>query len=155
MKNGPIFRRERLATAAFAAFFCFGASQVGAEDGYPTRPIQMIVPWGVGGGADQLARKTADMMAGMIKTSVSLSNVPGATGGIGLGKLLAGPADGYSIGVLTAETYALLAYYPPRWKLADMVPVAIMMRQPSGFFVAENSRFKTWADFEKEARARH
>lgn len=157
MKNDAMtrqIRQRRLATVVCAALLGLGAIPVGAEDGYPMRPLEMIVPWGAGGGADQLARKTAEMMKGLIKTSVSVANVPGATGSVGLGKLLAGPADGYSIGVLTGETYALLAYYPPRWKLADVVPVAIMMRQPSGLFVAGNGRYQSWADFEKEARAR-
>lgn len=160
MKKGPMtqqirpVRQGRLAATVLAAFFCLGASPAGAEDGYPTRPVELIVPWGTGGGADQMARKTADLMAGVIKTSVPVANIPGATGSVGLAKLLAGPADGYSVGVLTGETYALLAYYPPRWKFSDVTPVAIMMRQPSGFFVAGNSRFKNWADFEKEAKAR-
>jgi len=41
--------------------------------------------------------------------SVPAVNVPGATGGTGMAKLVAGPADGYSMAVYIADTHALLA----------------------------------------------
>ncbi len=56
--------------------------------------------------------------------------------------------------VLTADTFCLLAYLNPGWKMSDITPLAIMMKQPSALFLPANSRFKNWADFEKEARLR-
>jgi putative tricarboxylic transport membrane protein len=124
-----------------------------AQDKYPSRPIEYIVPWGPGGGADQLARLTGKLLESNLKTSFPVVNVPGATGGAGMAKLLANPADGYSMAVYIADSHALLAGPSPRWTLGDIVPVAVMIKAPSFLLVAENSRFKSWADFEKEARA--
>jgi tripartite-type tricarboxylate transporter receptor subunit TctC len=125
-----------------------------AQEKYPSRPIEFIVPWGPGGGADQLARKAAPLMEKELKVSLPVINVTGATGQTGLNKMLTSPADGYSISVFIADTLALQTESGTNWKLDDIVPAAIMIRQPSAFFVAENSPLKTWKDIEAEAKKR-
>ena len=125
-----------------------------AQEKYPTRPIDIIVPWGPGGGADQLARLTAKLIEPLMKASFPVVNVPGATGATGMAKLLADPPEGYAMAVYIADTNALLAGPSPRWTLADITPIAVMMQCPSFLFVAENGRFKDWAQLEKEARAK-
>lgn len=143
-----------LALAIGAAVGLSSAASVAwAQDKYPSRPIEFIVPWGPGGGADQLARLTGKLLEPDLKTSLPVVNVPGATGGTGMAKLLAAPADGYSMAIYIADSHALLAGPEPRWKIEDITPVAVMLQGPSFIFVANNSRFKTWADFEKEAKA--
>jgi tripartite-type tricarboxylate transporter receptor subunit TctC len=123
-----------------------------AQEKYPSRPIEFIVPWGPGGGADQLARKVAKLMEEDLKVSLPVVNSPGATGNTGMAKLLAGAADGYSISIMTWDTYALLATSNTRWGLKDIIPVALMIKQPSSFLTATNGNLKTWADVEREAR---
>ncbi len=125
-----------------------------AQDKYPTRPIEFVVPWGPGGGADQLARLTGKLLEPALGTSLPVVNVPGATGGTGMAKLLAAPADGYSMAIYIADSHALLAGPDARWKSEDIVPVSVMIQAPSFLFVADNSRVKSWADFEKEAKAK-
>jgi len=130
------------------------ASAASAQEKYPSRPVEIIVPWGPGGGADQLARMVAKLLEPMLGTSFPVLNVPGATGGAGMAKLLAGAADGYSMAVYIADSHALLAGPSPRWTLADIQPVAVMIKAPSFLFAADDGRFKTWADFEKQARSK-
>lgn len=135
--------------------FLAGASGLAlAQEKYPTRPIEFIVPWGPGGGADQVARKAGKLMEEDLKVSFPVVNVPGATGNTGMAKLLAAPADGYSISIMTWDTYALLATSKPKWTLSDIIPVALMIKQPSAFLAASNGPFKTWADVEREAKKR-
>ncbi|MFG1463300.1 tripartite tricarboxylate transporter substrate binding protein [Xanthobacter sp. DSM 24535] len=117
------------------------------------RPIEMIVPWGPGGGADQLARQVGKLAEPMFGQGIPVVNVPGGTGATGMAKLLATPADGYSAAIYIADAHALLAGTNPRWQLSDIAPAAVMIQAPSFIFVAQDSRFKTWADFEKEAKA--
>jgi tripartite-type tricarboxylate transporter receptor subunit TctC len=125
-----------------------------AQERYPSRPVEFIVPFGPGGGADQLARKVARLLEPELKVSVPAVNVPGATGGTGMAKLVAGPADGYSMAVYIADTHALLATTAnPRWKNEDLVPLGIMIRQPSALFVKPDSPWKTWNDVAKAAKA--
>ena len=125
-----------------------------AQEKYPSRPIEFIVPWGPGGGADQVARKAGKIMEEDLKISFPVVNVPGATGNTGMAKLLAAQADGYSISVMTWDTYALLATSKTRWSMKDIVPVALMIKQPSAFLSAANGKLKTWADVEREAKVR-
>ena len=125
-----------------------------AQERYPTRPIEFVVPWGPGGGADQLARKLAPGLEKALKVSLPVLNVAGATGQTGLNKMLTSAADGYSISVFIADTLAVQLEAGTKWKIEDLQPAAIMIQQPSAFFVAENSPLKTWKDVEAEARKR-
>jgi tripartite-type tricarboxylate transporter receptor subunit TctC len=140
--------------ALFSVIACVGptlaASPAPAE--YPERPIELIVPWGPGGGADQLARLVSKLAEPQLGQSIPVVNVPGATGGTGMAKLLSAPADGYSAAIYIADSHALLAGKDPRWSMNDIAPVAVMIQGPSFILVAQDSRFKTWQDFEKEAR---
>ena len=145
--------QRALAAAAAIAASLF-VSIAPAQEKYPSRPVEIIVPWGPGGGADQLARLTAKLTEPVLGTSFPVINTPGATGATGMAKLLAEQADGYAMAIYIADTNALLAGPNPRWKLGDITPIAVMMQVPSFLFVAENSPIKDWAQFEKEARAK-
>jgi len=137
-------------------FAALGAALAGSPAmaaGYPERPIELIVPWGPGGGADQLARLISKLMEPALGQAIPVVNVPGGTGATGMAKLMAAPADGYSMAVYIADSHALLAGKNPRWTMNDITPVAVMIKGPSFIFVKQDSPFKTWADFEKEAKA--
>jgi len=123
-----------------------------AQDKYPSRPVEFIVPWGAGGGADQLARRTGKLLEGELKVSVPVINVPGATGNTGMAKLLSAAPDGYSMAVFIADTLATLAGGKGRYKLADIVPLGVMIRQPSGLFVKQDSKWKTFDDLLADAK---
>ena len=144
----------RAFAALFAVVLC-GALTTGkaVAAGYPERPIELIVPWGPGGGADQLARLVAKLLEPMLGQGIPVVNVPGGTGATGMAKLLASPADGYSMVIYIADNHALLAGKNPRWTVDDITPVSVMIKAPSFLFVKEDSPIKNWADFEKEAKA--
>jgi tripartite-type tricarboxylate transporter receptor subunit TctC len=147
--------RTCIALQLFALLAAGGAAlNAAAQEKYPTRPVEFVVPWGPGGGADQLARKIAPGLEKELKVSLPVINVSGATGQTGLTKMLTSPADGYSISVLIADTLALQMDPATKWKVTDIVPAAVMIQQPSAFFVAENSPLKTWKDVEEEAKKR-
>jgi tripartite-type tricarboxylate transporter receptor subunit TctC len=134
-------------------FGVLAAAAVAAQEKYPERPVEFIVPWGPGGGADQLARKLARLLEPELKISMPVINVPGATGSTGMTKMLSSPADGYAISVYIADTHALLATSKPRWESSDFEPLGIMIRQPSALFVKYDSPLKTWAEVVKAAKA--
>jgi tripartite-type tricarboxylate transporter receptor subunit TctC len=129
------------------------AGSAPARADYPERPVELIVPWGPGGGADQLARLISKLAEPMLGQSIPVVNVPGATGGTGMAKLLSAPADGHSMAIYIADSHALLAGKDPRWSMKDIAPVAVMIQGPSFLFVAADSKYKTWQDLEKDARA--
>jgi tripartite-type tricarboxylate transporter receptor subunit TctC len=138
--------RNRLAIMVCLALGFGAAAQVAAQDTYPSHPINFIVPWGPGGGADQLARVSGKLMDPVLNVSLPVINVPGATGQTGLTKLANSPADGYSIEVLTGDTFAVFADPHTRFKLSQFIPLGIMIQQPSGFYVKIDSPWKNWDD---------
>jgi tripartite-type tricarboxylate transporter receptor subunit TctC len=142
-----------VAGSALLAMAVLAHGPASAEDKYPSRPIELIVPFGPGGGADQLARLTGKLLEPMIGQGIPVINVPGAVGATGMAKLTAVPADGYSAAIYIADTHALLAAENPRWTVNDLVPLAVMIQQPSFLFVAKDSPYKTWSDFETAAKS--
>lgn len=136
-----------------AVLVACGAAGVQAQEKYPSRPIEYIVPWGPGGGADQVARKTAQLMEKDLGASLPVINVPGATGQTGLNKMLTSPADGYTMSIMTGDTFGLLTDANTKWSLDQILPAAIMIKQPSAFFTSADN-LKTWADVEREGRKR-
>ena len=71
---------------------------------YPTRPIDLIVNFGPGGGADGMGRTVAKLLAPVLSVSIPASNVAGAAGNTGLTKVANSKADGYTIGTMTGLT---------------------------------------------------
>jgi tripartite-type tricarboxylate transporter receptor subunit TctC len=121
---------------------------------YPERPIELIVPWGPGGGADQLGRKVAQLWEPLLKVALPVVNVPGASGVTGLAKMLTAPADGYTASVITGDTIGLQATGPQSWRLEDVTPLAVLIQQTSLFFIGPASPYRDWAEVEEAARTR-
>jgi tripartite-type tricarboxylate transporter receptor subunit TctC len=119
---------------------------------FPSRPVELVVPWGAGGGADQLARRVGKLLEPELKVSVPVVNVPGATGNTGMAKLLSAAPDGHSMAVFIADTLATLVGGKGRYKLADIVPLGVMIRQPSGLYVKQDSKWKTFDDLMADAK---
>ncbi|MDB5364567.1 MAG: Tripartite-type tricarboxylate transporter, receptor component TctC [Rhodospirillales bacterium] len=144
-----MFRRLALSLAILVAPVLLLALSCGlarADDAYPNRPITIIVPWGAGGGADQVARTLSKLVEPVVKVSMPVINVPGATGQTGLVKLWSGNAEGYEMGVMTADTFVLLSGPNARFGMDALIPLAIMTQQPSGLFVKMDSPWKSWDD---------
>ena len=112
-------RRSRSWLGAIAAL----AAGLAATAALAAEPMEIIVPFGPGSGADQLARHCAPAFEAALGAPVQVTDLPGSTGIKGLAKLLAAPADGRTVAVLTADTFATLAYANPRFKAADVVPL--------------------------------
>lgn len=155
MNDEPVIRPEtRRATLAALAALPLSAAlpkRVGAQERYPSRPVEFVVPWGAGGGADQLARRLAKLLEPDLQVSLPVVNVPGATGNTGMTKLLTAQPDGHTIAILIGDTLATLAS-GGRWKLADVTPLGVMIRQPSGLFVKQDARWKTFGELLADAQ---
>jgi tripartite-type tricarboxylate transporter receptor subunit TctC len=119
---------------------------------FPSRPVEFIVPWGAGGGADQLARRVGKLLEPELKVSVPIVNVPGATGNTGTAKLLSAAPDGHSIAVFIGDTLGTLAGGKGRYKLSDLVPLGVLIRQPTGLFVKMDAKWKTFDELLEDSK---
>jgi len=81
--------------AALAALLA--APAIAPAQGFPTRPVRMVVPYPPGGGADTAARLIAEPMAALLGQPVVVENRGGAGGSIGAGAVAQAPADGHTI----------------------------------------------------------
>jgi tripartite-type tricarboxylate transporter receptor subunit TctC len=122
-----------LAKAATAIGVVLVIATAAAAQGWPRKPVKMIVPFPAGGGTDFIARLAAKHLADRLGQQVFVENRAGANGAIGLQALMASDPDGYTIAT-TSDTpmvvnpwlYDKLPYAP----LRDFVPVATMVRFP-------------------------
>jgi tripartite-type tricarboxylate transporter receptor subunit TctC len=117
-----------------------------AQTAFPAGPIELIVPWGPGGGADVMGRLAARWLESDLKTNVVVQNVPGATGSIGLNKMIQSGAKGNSIAVMTGDSLSLDAFPKSAFSFSEVTPLAVMIRQPSGLFINFDSPIKSWDD---------
>jgi tripartite-type tricarboxylate transporter receptor subunit TctC len=80
-------------------------SGIAAAQGYPSRPVHVVVPYTPGTGADILARLLGARLAERWKSPIVTDNRPGATGNIGTEVVAKAPPDGYTL-LLAATSFA-------------------------------------------------
>ncbi len=104
--------------ALFGAGAIFLSLQSGAQ-GFPNRPIKLIVPYPAGGSVDVLGRAVGERLQAVLGQPVVPENRTGATGTIAHQAIAKAPADGYTIGisgtsplVLAPHQYRNLPYDP-------------------------------------------
>jgi tripartite-type tricarboxylate transporter receptor subunit TctC len=122
--------KVKLLTVAFAAILGFAANA--EEQGYPSRPITMIVPFPAGGPTDTLARILADHMTTSLAQSVIVENVSGAAGSIGVGRVARAAPDGYLVSIGHWNTHVVLGATMnlPYDVLSDFEPVSLLADTP-------------------------
>lgn len=123
-----------------------------AQADYPSRPIEMIVTFGPGGGADLMGRQMARLLEEELGVSVPVSNVSGASGNAGLTRLATSAPDGYTIGGLISLTVASWASGIGDTSAEDFRVVAVVQSSPSFLFVSANSPYQTAEDLFAYAR---
>jgi tripartite-type tricarboxylate transporter receptor subunit TctC len=101
-------------------------------EGYPARPITLIVPFAAGGPTDTLARILAQRMSVKLGQSVVVENVSGASGSIGVGRVARSSPDGYtlSIGNITTHVFNGAIYSLPYDLLKDFEPITMVASNP-------------------------
>src|SRR5262249_12856644 len=119
-------RRTFLHLAAGAAAL-LAASRIARAQAYPARPITMIVPYPAGGGADAVARVTAEHMRSFLGQPITIENVGGASSSIGAGRVARAAPDGYTLGIGNWTTHVAngAIYALPYDVLNDFEPVAM------------------------------
>src|SRR5271169_5640170 len=106
MTNLKLSRHRFLHLAAGAAALP-AVSRIARAQGYPSRPITMIVPFPPGGGTDVVGRLLAERMRVSLGQPVIIENVGGANGSIGVGRAARARPDGYTIDLGSINTHVL------------------------------------------------
>jgi tripartite-type tricarboxylate transporter receptor subunit TctC len=124
MQNKPASRMIRNLIAVLWALTCALSAKA---QGYPDRPITLVVPYPAGNAGDLIARQLAPIMRHQLGQPLIVENVVGAGGGIGVQRALAGPADGYMVVfgspndmVLAPLAHTALAYRAEQFRLVGV-----------------------------------
>ena len=109
-----------------ALFACAGAH----AQGFPSRPVRMVVPYAAGGPTDQLARIVAGGMSQSLGVPVVVDNRPGANTQIGTAEVAKAPGDGHTllVGGITPFVFNPLMYAKLPYDPKDLAGVAMLAR---------------------------
>lgn len=128
-----------------------------AQSPYPSKPLNMIVPFPPGGVADITARPMASAMQKILGQPVLVLNRPGAGGAVGMAAAATAAPDGYT--VLTAlssisivpSAERMYGRKPP-YELSDFAPIALLTADPTVLVVPASSPWRTLDDFVQYAK---
>lgn len=143
---------RRAAVCAALGAIALGARAAAADD-YPARPVELLVPYAVGGGTDAVARAFADAASKHFPKAIVVVNKPGAAGSIGHQEGARAPADGYKLTMVTPEISLALLQGIGKARYQDFTYVARLNMDPIVLIVRADSPWKTLEEFMAHAKA--
>jgi tripartite-type tricarboxylate transporter receptor subunit TctC len=127
--------------------FLLGALNATAAEKFPSKAIQIVIPYGPGGGSDISARIFAKHLAKYLPSPIVITNVAGANGRAGEIQVKGAKADGYTL--LWQHQTIHMAYATgradKRWD-QTFVPIATPMKAYSALVVPAKAPYKTTGD---------
>lgn len=145
-----------LSLCSFYLFFFSGHDLSWAQQqGYPNKPIRIIIPTGPGGVSDLSVRVMADYLTAELKVPIIIDNKIGANGMIAGSTVLKADPDGYTI--LASSDASMIhgpleSPNPPYNSFRDFLTVGAYGVAPHVYTVYASSPFKTIMDFVNEAK---
>ena len=143
--------RRGLAGLGLAAL----AQPARAQDGWPSRPVRIIVPFTPGGSNDAMARPLSERLQARFGQPFVIENRPGAGSAVGVGMVAQAAPDAHTLLVTTSSVAAIGAvqgtsFDPTR----DLDTVAFIAKAPLVVLVKPDSRFRSMRDIVAADRAR-
>ncbi|MCV2369113.1 Bug family tripartite tricarboxylate transporter substrate binding protein [Roseateles oligotrophus] len=115
----------------------------------PTRPVELIVPAGTGGGADQMARFVQGVVSkhGLMKQSIVVVNKSGGAGAEGFLEIKGASGDPHKLIITLSNLFTtpLATGVPFNWR--DLTPVSMLALDQFVLWVNAESPYKTAKDF--------
>jgi tripartite-type tricarboxylate transporter receptor subunit TctC len=148
-------RRNWIKTVALAA--TLGLSGLGHAQGFPNKPIKLIVPYAAGQGTDIVARYLGDEFSKALNQPFVVDNRPGAGGNIGTQMAAKAPADGYTLVIGTNATHAANAFLytnPGFDPQADFEPIAMVGILPLVYVTLPSNPVNQMPDLMAAAKAK-
>ncbi len=127
-----------------------------AADWKPTKPVEIIVHTGPGGGSDVLARAVAVMMEKekLVPVRMQVINKPGGNGAVAAAALAEKKDDPHTIGLFTSVWIAgPLTSSEAKITIHDLKPIAGLLLEPAVFAVRADSPYKSLKEFVDAAKA--
>ena len=142
-------RKQFLALAA--ALVAGGAM----AQGYPAKPITLVVPAAAGGTTDLAGRMLAQALTPVVGQQVVVDNKAGGNGAIAASLVKRAPADGYTL-LMQYSGYHVISPHlmkQKQWELADFQPIANVLSAPQIIVVRDDVPARTLAELVAYAKA--
>jgi tripartite-type tricarboxylate transporter receptor subunit TctC len=145
---------RRTLLAALATIPLAGWRTAAQAQGYPSRPLRMVVAFAPGGPTDAMARILADKLGEKLGQRVVVENRPGAGGNIGYEAVAKSAPDGYTIAFVDPSlTVNPSLYTPARYDAErDFTPISLAVRGPTVMVVPATLEARSIGDFIAYAR---
>lgn len=123
--------------------------------GYPSKPIQIIVPVAPGSSSDATARHIGNRLSAKLGQPVVIENRPGAGTRIALQTLLSAPADGHAMMVISPSSMVVGPLSIENWDIdvGAIRPVVQVARAYAALVVSSTSKYQTVEEYFDAARA--
>ncbi|HYC49268.1 MAG TPA: tripartite tricarboxylate transporter substrate binding protein [Burkholderiales bacterium] len=146
--------RHLASSIALAA--AFGFAPAAPAQGYPARPIRLIIDFPVGGPSDVLARTFAQKLTDALGQQVVSDNRPGASGALAYGLAAKAPADGYTLVWLSTPfpLNAALRGKLPYDTFADFTPISLVATYDNVLIVHAGVPAKSVQEFISYAKSK-
>jgi tripartite-type tricarboxylate transporter receptor subunit TctC len=142
---------------AVSACLCLGLPQVALPahaQGYPERPVRLVVPLAAGGAMDLIARSVGAKLSEALGQTIVVDNRGGGGGTIGAELVAAAAPDGYTLIMMSATSVIRPLLYPARYDLLrDFAPISQVSAQPYLLVVHPTLPVKSVADLVAHAKA--
>ena len=147
--------QKKLAILALVAPFAAAPFAGALAQGYPNKPVRVIVPFTPGSATDILGRVVSEKLAASTGQPFIVENRPGAGGTIGTGQVAKSPPDGYTLVVVSSGHVTNPVLYADRltYELKDLVGVAPLGSLPSVLIAAPETGVKTVKDLVDQMKA--
>lgn len=131
------------------AAVCAGALAFGSASAqnYPTKQVEVVVPYAAGGGTDLVARAFAEVANRHVSHPFGVVNKTGGAGAVGLSEIATARPNGYKIGIGTVELTMLPHMGMASFTADDFAPIALLNAEPSAISVQADSPWKTYEEF--------
>ena len=132
-------------------------STTGAEPGYPSRAIRIIVPFPPGGPTDLYARVIAQKLQDRWTQPVVVDNRAGGTGQVGTGLVQQSAPDGYTLLFTSNSAHVispLLRDPRPFDAIRDFTPITMVLKYPMYLLINPSVPAKTIAEFVSLAKSK-
>jgi tripartite-type tricarboxylate transporter receptor subunit TctC len=149
-------RRTLLQTSALTVLSTgWGLEVLAQTESYPSKPIQIVIPFPPGGIVDNVFRAISPSLSAALSQPLVVDNKPGAGGSIGAGLVAKAKPDGYTL-LMVFDTFAVnpLLYKLPFDATHDLTPVALLCTSPLAMVVPASSPANTFADWMALAKSK-